>query len=394
MMNYKAFNMWEHKKLNSIFELNGGTTPSTSKREYWNGDILWATPTDIKKLINSSILYNTEKKITHKAVNDNSLRLFKSGTLFLTSRASIGWTILTGREITINQGITALLPKNENEVYPLFYYYYFRFIRNLLNSLASGSTFKEISKSTLRNLHIPLPPLSTQKKIAEILSTADAAIQKVDEAIEKTQRLKKGVMLRLLTKGIGHTEFKDTEIGRIPGEWEVRSLSKVFKLNSGKSRPKLMSSVREDINTYPIYGGNGILGYTNDYLIDKDTIVIGRVGYYCGSVFKAPKYSWISDNALYVTEFKTNDVIIDYLNIYLSFLNLNKFKKQSGQPLITQSIVNGISIPVPQKSEQRIIVDIESNIDKYLELLKTKKQKLQRIKQGLMNELLTGKVEL
>ena len=97
----------------------------------------------------------------------------------------------------------------------------------LVERLASGATRKRISRRNLEKVVIPLPPLPEQRKIAEILSTVDKAIQKVDEAIEKTERLKKGLMQELLTKGIGHTEFKDTEIGRIPKEWEVVRLGKV-----------------------------------------------------------------------------------------------------------------------------------------------------------------------
>ena len=89
-------------------------------------------------------------------------------------------------------------------------------IKNQIKRLSQGAIMSGLNSKIIRSLKIPLPPIEEQRKIAEILSTVDKAIQKVDEAIAKTERLKKGLMQELLTKGIGHTEFKDTEIGRIP----------------------------------------------------------------------------------------------------------------------------------------------------------------------------------
>lgn len=238
---------------------------------------------------------------------------------------------------------------------------------------------------------IPLPPLPEQKKIAEVLSTVDQAIEKVNEAIKKTQRLKNGLMQELLTKGIGHKEFKETEIGRIPKEWELVKLSNVFKLASGKSRPKEISEIHTQKMAVPVYGGNGILGYTNRFMIDNETIVIGRVGEYCGSIHKTQKSSWVTDNALYALAIEKHKVNLDFLTYYLAFINLNKFKKESGQPLMTQTIVYSISCPLPPLPEQQKIAEILSTVDERLELLRKRKGRLKRTKKGLMNDLLTGR---
>lgn len=243
----------------------------------------------------------------------------------------------------------------------------------------------------LTNLRIPLPPLPEQKKIAEILSTLDQAIGKVDEAIKKTQRLKNGLMQELLTKGIGHKEFKDTEIGKVPKEWEVVRLSNVFKLASGKSRPKEISDKQTDKMPIPVYGGNGVLGYTNKFMVDNETVVIGRVGEYCGSIHKTLKSSWITDNALYAAVIEKCQISLDFFTYYLVFINLNKFKKESGQPLMTQTIVYSISCPLPPLPEQQKIAEILSTVDERLDLFRKRKERLERTKKGLMNDLLTGK---
>ena len=103
-----------------------------------------------------------------------------------------------------------------------------------LNPYIVGTTRKKLNQEQMKGIKIPLPPLSEQQKIAEVLCTIDEAIQKTNEIIAKTEHLKKGLMQELLTKGIGHKEFKDTEIGRIPKEWEVVKLNEVAEIRSNR----------------------------------------------------------------------------------------------------------------------------------------------------------------
>ncbi len=124
---------------------------------------------------------------------------------------------------TFDNNVAGVIPKKHE---PEFLYYYF-LGKVDLRQLSNQTTAPSIRKSTLEALIVPLPPLPEQRKIAEILSTVDKAIEKVNEAIAKTERLKKGLMQELLTKGIGHEEFKDTEIGRIPKEWVIKELNEV-----------------------------------------------------------------------------------------------------------------------------------------------------------------------
>ena len=268
---------------------------------------------------------------------------------------------------------------------------FFALVKLNLPKLSLSDVVPGLKRELVYALKLPLPPLPEQQKIAEILSTVDEAIEKTDQAIDKTRRLKKGLMQELLTKGIGHKEFKDTEIGRIPKEWEVVRLSKVFKLASGKARPPEFSDIANENMPYPIYGGNGILGFTNKFMIDKETIVIGRVGEYCGSIHRTSKFAWISDNALYAIEMQSHYSKLAFLTYYLTFMNLNRLKKKSGQPLMTQAIVYSILLPLPPLPEQQKIAEILGAVDKRLEFLRMRREKLERVKKGLMDDLLTGK---
>ena len=194
---------WEVVRVNKLFNLYKGTTPSTKIKEYWDGTIPFVTPTDITKIndLNEIYLKTTENYITEKGLKSKGLKLVPKRSLLFTSRATIGYLAINKVEVAINKGIISLIPKDAN-VDVTFFYYFFQKLSDLFENLAGGSTYKEISMSTFSNINVPLPSLSEQQRIAEILSTVDEAIQKTNEIIAKTERLKKGLMQELLTKGL------------------------------------------------------------------------------------------------------------------------------------------------------------------------------------------------
>lgn len=136
-------------------------------------------------------------------------------------------------------------------------------------------------------------------------------------------------------------------------------LKEYVKFSNGKKKPIEKGNV-------PIYGGNGILGYTNRYNAESNNIIVGRVGAYCGCVYKCDSKCWISDNAI-LGKVKEN---VDYNYIYylLNYLDLNKLHIGAAQPLMTQDILNDIEVCIPNYSTQRKISKILLNIDKKIEL--------------------------
>lgn len=135
-------------------------------------------------------------------------------------------------------------------------------------------------------------------------------------------------------------------------------LQNYIKFKNGKKRPK-------EIGPYSVFGGNGILGYTNDYNAEK-CIIIGRVGAYCGCVYRSNDKCWISDNAICGITYEFSD--LNYFYYLLSFLSLNKRSIGSGQPLITQDILNNIEVNIPSLKTQQKIAKVLSAIDDKIEL--------------------------
>lgn len=141
-------------------------------------------------------------------------------------------------------------------------------------------------------------------------------------------------------------------------EWKECTLKEIINFKNGKKKP-----VEEGI--IPVYGGNGVLGYVNQFNLRKG-IAIGRVGAYCGSVYYSNKECWISDNAIQAINNNNSDMLFDYY--LLKFLRLNERRIGTGQPLLTQEILNRIEIKCPPLQIQRKIASILSILDDKIEL--------------------------
>ncbi|MFD2531095.1 restriction endonuclease subunit S [Gracilimonas halophila] len=184
-------------------------------------------------------------------------------------------------------------------------------------------------------------------------------------------------------------KFKETDIGNIPVEWEDIGLDELIKLRSGKTRPKDLLDHRGVDKKHPVYGGNGIIGYSSETNVDHETVVIGRVGEYCGAVYHLPEKAWITDNAMYIKEFLTDKVTPEFLGLALDVLNLNQFSNKSGQPLINQSIVYSKSVPLPPLPEQKAIAHKLTVIRNAIEQTQAVIEATEALKKSMMKHLFT-----
>jgi len=191
---------WEIKKIIDLFDIKTGTTPSTSKKEYWNeGTINWITPSDMSKINGKLLIEQSERKISEKGLKEAGLNILPVNSIIISTRAPVGYIVVVQNKTTFNQGCKGLIPKNLKIINSLFYAYCLLSKKKLLENYSSGSTFKELSKKALEEFLIPFPPINEQEKIAEILSTVDMRLQLFKEKKQKLQRIKKGLMNNLLT---------------------------------------------------------------------------------------------------------------------------------------------------------------------------------------------------
>jgi type I restriction enzyme S subunit len=170
---------WKKDILQNISSIHNGSTPSTTNKEYFNGDIGWITPKDISNQ-NKKYISNGERNISEKGLKQIKSNLLPKGTILLSSRAPIGLLAIADKELVTNQGFKNIVPK-ENVLDNEFLYYYLKTKIKELEQLGSGTTFKELSKSTLELFPIHFPDLKIQKKIADILSFIDNKISLNDK---------------------------------------------------------------------------------------------------------------------------------------------------------------------------------------------------------------------
>ena len=237
------------------------------------------------------------------------------------------------------------------------------------------------------------PPFFEQHNIAHILSKIQSAIEAQEKIIQTTTELKKALMQKFFTEGLKGEAQKETEIGLVPKSWQVIGLGDVFELTSGKTRPTELTPMPKNGFLYPVYGGNGVLGYSKESLIDFKTIVLGRVGAYCGNVYLTDNKSWISDNALYAKVF-LRECDLYYLSVALKGLNLNRLRNTGGQPLISQSIVYSQKIAFPKIDEQIEIAKTLEQTDKKINMAIEKKNVLQSLFKSMLHHLMTGQIRV
>ena len=187
---------WSKQQLGDICNIVNGGTPSTSIAEFWNGKILWCTPTDITSC-STKYIYTTESKITESGLKASSATLLPKGALLLCSRATIGEVRIAGNTICTNQGFKSLVV-HQNISNEWLYYMVHVLKPNMLEK-AIGSTFLEISKKDLAELDIIVPEFTEQKAIAQVLSDMDSEIELLEKKLAKYQQIKQGMMQELLT---------------------------------------------------------------------------------------------------------------------------------------------------------------------------------------------------
>ena len=169
----------------------------------------------------------------------------------------------------------------------------------------------------------------------------------------------------------------------------------IFKLTSGRKRPSILSEQPTDEKSFAVLGGNGVMGFTDEWYLDSlQTLVIGRVGEYCGAVHVASGKIWITDNALYAKEWLNRDANLRFVGAFLEYFDLNRFKRMAGQPLVTQGMINEHSIPLPDVREQREIVSILEAIDRKIDLHQRKRAVLEELFKALLHKLMRGEIRM
>jgi type I restriction enzyme, S subunit len=347
--------------------------------------------------------------------------LIRKGDLVFSWSATLKAILWKEYDAVLNQHIFKVIEKPHTSRIFLQ-----QLLENSIEKLAEsshGSTMKHIKKGVLDEFHCPIPPLPEQKKIASILTSVDEVIEKTQSQIDKLQDLKKGTMNELLTKGIGHTEFKDSELGRIPKSWEEMTLGAAVQKNiitdiqdgnHGAQHPKASDYVKDGIpfvmasnlkgGVIDVESANKIpreiyenlrIGFakTGDVLLThKATIgLVATVNEDTPEVMCTPQVTYYRIGS----KDKLRSSFLFYWFQSDPFQNeIVRLSGQSTRDYIGITAQKNLLVRIPPMGEQVEIIKILESIDHNLFIKKHSLWQNQSLKKSLMQDLLTGKVRV
>lgn len=408
-------NNWEVKKLDEISNITrlAGAEYSDIWETDDNGTIIALKGNNIGK---NNLILNDIERITEEMSNRLiRSKLFKNDIVFpCVGTIGKATVINEDNKYHINQNIAKITPSSGINSLYLSYYLMSDFTVKEIFKYNTSSSQPNVLVGNLRKFNIIVPSTEEQEKIASILSIVDEQIDNVDALIEKNKELKKGLMQTLLTKGIGHTKFKKTEIGEIPEEWEVRRLEDICD-DITIGMVKTMTKFYVD-NGVPLIRNSDIKENTikTDSMVylDKEfsranqskCLNIGQiVTVHTGDIGTS---AVIEENMQGAQGFATlnttvNKSIINeyylcwYLNSDICKNQAYSFSTGDGRNnLNLKDFVNILAIVPSSIEEQKKIVFILNSISRKIQEYENKKQKLEELKKGLMQQLLSGRIRV
>ncbi len=403
---------WKVKRLGDVAKIYSGGTPSRSNNSYYIGCNPWVKSGEV----NQRKIYNTEEFVSDEAIEKSSAKWVKRGSILIAMYgATAGKVSRLMLDATINQAISAICADERFSTDEYLFHEVEFLSRGLLNSV-QGSGQPNLSGQLIKRSLVLIPPLPEQRKIASILTSVDEVIENTHKQIEKLRDLKKATMNELLTKGIGHTEFKDSELGRIPKSWEVSCLADIVreKPSYGANAPAVSSQDSEirflritDINEEGQLRVDSKAYIKEEdavrYELHKDDLVIARTGNTVGKAYLHSKDLKTSEKIAYAgylilfrfdNEKARPKFIFQYTlsRMFKDWVDENS--RVGAQPNINAQEYLSFSLPLPSVNEQDRIIKILTSIDNNIYFFEEKLCKTESLKKSLMQDLLTGKVRV
>lgn len=379
---------WEVKELGELTErIIGGGTPSRSNPNFWGNEIPWVTVKDFATFNG----FQTQEYITKEGLKNSASHLIPKGVIITSTRMGLGKVVIYNVDVSINQDLKAIFPKKNIDTN--FFYYWFQFNAKNIEDLGSGSTVMGISLPDLKKIKVKLPTFPEQTAIANALNDADALITQLEKLIVKKRQIKQGAMQELLKPKEGWVEKKlgdlgECFIGLTYNPKNVKSTGKLVLRSSNIQGNKLTyddnvfvdmaipEKIRNQKGDILICVRNG-----SRNLIGKCAYINGRA---IGETFGAFMAVFRSSYNEFIFHVFQSDIIKRQIEEHIG-ATINQ---------ITNKSLNSFVIPFPPKVEQTQIAQTLSDMDAEIAGLEQKLAKYRKLKAGMMQNLLTGKIRL
>ena len=400
---------WLETAIGECVQIHQGGTPRTTDATFWNGDIVWLTPGEITKH-DDLFIDNSERKITKKGLEHSSAELLPAGTILLCTRATIGDLAIAAIPLATNQGFKNLVCKKQID--NIFFSYLLRFYKEEMIAKSIGTTFLEISKKELSKIEICIPHFKEQIVIAKALRCFDIYIADLAELIEKKRGIRDGALEDLIS---GRTRLEGFE--KTWSEKKLRDLCTLITKQTGFDYSnEIKASLMEyrTTNSLPFIQNKDFEGFTINFqtdfyipcdiaikypkiVLDEECLLIsisGRIGNV--AVFNN-KETAFAGGAVGVAKL-IDPALATWCMLYISsslgqeqiFAN----EKVGAQHNLTVEDVRNLIIKLPKSEEREAIVATIKSMDEEIEALEIEREKMIQIREGAMDDLLTGRVRL
>lgn len=389
---------WDCAPIGSVARLESGHTPSKRKPSYWGGSVQWVSLHDTAGLDGREI-EATAKTITEEGLNHSSARLLPPGTVVFSRTATVGKSTVIARSMATSQDFANYVCGPDLHNY--FLVYLFRSMRRTWQRFMAGSIHNTIYMPVFKALRIALPPVTEQRAIAAALSDVDALLGGLERLIAKKRDLKQAAMQQLLAG--------QTRLPGFNGEWEVKRLGEIAKIQRGASPRPIDSPVWFDENSsigwvrisdvtssgiflYATTQRLSPLGVKNSRPVASRSLIMSI----CATVGR-PVITKIDvcihDGFVVFDNLEANQLFLYYVLKAIE-PDWSKQGQTGSQMNLNTGLINGTPIKLPPVAEQTAIAAVLSDMDAELSALEARRDKTRALKQGMMQELLTGRIRL
>lgn len=371
---------WKECKIADLGTVIGGATPSTKdSANYENGTIAWITPKDLSTFTGRYIKRG-ERNITEIGLKSCSTQLLPPNSVLFSSRAPIGYIAIAANEVCTNQGFKSVIPNDDTD--PLFLYYLLKYNKDKIESMGSGTTFKEVSGNTMKGISVRVPTdISIQKRISAVLGM-------IDDKIEENERINDN--LEQQASALFKSYFVDFEptYGVVPDSWQEYRLGDFLPVITGKKNANISSATGK----YPFFSCSQDIAWTNEYSFDGSAILVAgngdfNVKFYDGK-FEAYQrtYVLIPNNARYTAWL-----------YYAVKYNLNKITmaaRGSVIKFITKGNLEDFTFYAPCNLNGEPIIDHFTVINKTIAANRSENIRLSELRDTLLPKLMSGELDV
>ncbi len=420
---------WNEATIEDLGAVVSGGTPSREIASFWGGKIPWVTPGEVTTLKRKTLRL-TNESITDEGLRQSGANLLPTGSLLVTTRASLGYCVINSIPVTTNQGFKSIVFRQSSN--PDFYYHWARKISTELKRRASGTTFLEISSSDFKQIKLPVPPSAEQQKIAQILDTLDTQIQNTEALIAKLENIKKGLLHDLLTRGIDQNGqlrptseqapelYKESALGLIPKEWLGTKLGTYISDHEGLIQTGPFGSqlhaeeyvsqgvpvvMPQDIRHISISRSNiaqitekRARDLARHRLLEGDLVFSRRGDLSRCAYVQRDNEGWVCGTGCLLLRAPIGTIDTYWLsNLYkLHSIQSQVYGMAVGSTMVNlnSKILAQLEIGIPSYREQCLIATAISSIESRLQRETNSLRKLTAQKTGLMDDLLTGRVRV